>query len=113
MVVFKFFTCLCLLLALGGQGQVCQAEEIRISRPQVTLTHDCCGSIEINCESGKIHWPGSVVDAHRHWQLRYVQPVFCPMITCMSSCGNYADACVLDSTAVLLNKSHGCTGSCR
>ncbi len=103
------------LIVFAGQIQFCQAEEIRIARPEAP-EHNCCGSTEnneLNSNSSAIRWPGSIVDFHHHWQLRYVQPVFCPMVTCMSTCGNYADACVLDSTAVVLDKKYGCAGACK
>lgn len=87
------------------------ANEIRVPRPLEPGNGSCCASGQV-AEEGKIRSPGSIVELHQRWLIRYAQPVFCPMVTCRGSCAAYADACVLEAKAVL-GGSSGCAGSCR
>jgi len=109
--VFPALLAIVFLILLGSKAVM--AEEIRIARPLLHSGYtSCCAQAQISGNGSKISWPGSIVEQHRHWQIRYGQPVFCPVMTCGGSCGASADGCVLRSGVLLVGGS-GCAGSCK
>jgi hypothetical protein len=95
------------------------ASEVRISRPaavedSVDSVDSCCqGAADGPRQEGAIVLPGSALVHFFRWRKRYINPVFCPVLLCHGSCGNFDDACTLESERVLLDRVSGCAGACR
>jgi hypothetical protein len=53
----------------------------------------------------------SPLEHFEHWKVRFISPVFCPIMLCHGSCADSDQACVLNSTAVIVNAG-GCGGGC-
>jgi hypothetical protein len=88
------------------------ASDVRISRPTVVESGgSCCSQAKGDGLDQAIVLPGSALAHFNHWRKRYIDPVFCPVLLCHGSCGDYDDACILER-GVVLNRNTGCAGSC-
>lgn len=90
------------------------ASDVRISRPVVVdLQDSCCqGEADAPRQARALVLPGSALAHFNHWRKRYINPVFCPVLLCHGSCGNFDDACTIEPEGVL-NRVSGCAGSCK
>lgn len=100
------------LLNIVSYCQPSIASDVRISRPAVVVSvGSCCNQLKADGLDPAIVLPGSPLAHFDHWRKRYVDPVFCPVLLCHGSCGDYDDACILER-GVVLNRNTGCAGSC-
>jgi hypothetical protein len=109
-LLFCFVFSCCVWLCQPGS-----ASGVRISRPAaVDSVESCCsGEADAPGPEQAIVLPGSALAHFNHWRKRYINPVFCPVMLCHGSCGNFDDACTIESEVVLLNPASGCAGSCK
>lgn len=91
------------------------ASDVRIRRPAAANSADACCPVDADDagQEAAIVLPGSALAHFNHWRKRFISPVFCPVLLCHGSCGNFDDACTIESKAVLLNPASGCAGSCK
>lgn len=120
------------VVLIAGNGSCAEAQDVRIRRPAgsptARLTGSNSGALGTNPnELSPVLMPVTsdrldigIVKVHDRWLERYVNPVFCPVDICHSSCAAYDDACLLSGSQPVLSYFgelngfvlRGCGGAC-